>query len=402
LYDPRIGRFIQADPIVDDGSDPQAFNRYAYVGNNPMSVTDPTGYRRSWGRFIPLIVAAAFAVPFSLHAHALAAEGFLSAGFSYAAAGGAIAGGISGGSAKSATWGAISAVAFFGIGQALPGADRNASFLEALQSGDHWTKVAAHAATGGVLNHLQGGDFGSSFISAGITEALSPAIGNIENDVLQLVTASAIGGSVSELSGGNFANGAATSAFQMIFNEALDYIKAPDGTMTTRSPMQRPGADPARTADGWIMIAYLAPGAGMAQCAASGCGGVAWAWNALTEVPVFKMLKIADRVGDAYRSIAFARSQLQHAFKHAKDFGVLGNANTRTLAEFSNAIQNHIAAPGTRIIEGFYRGTRVTHFVDPATGLNVIRDASGSFLSGWKLSSEQLDHVLSSGKLGGG
>lgn len=44
IYDPEIGRFLQADPIVQNTSDLQAFNRYAYVQNNPLSLTDPSGY----------------------------------------------------------------------------------------------------------------------------------------------------------------------------------------------------------------------------------------------------------------------------------------------------------------------------------------------------------------------
>jgi hypothetical protein len=97
-----------------------------------------------------------------------------------------------------------------------------------------------------------------------------------------------------------------------------------------------------------------------------------------------------------------AKPQLQHAFKHAEDFGIVGNANSKTLAEFGSAIESHIVAPGTQAIQGTYRGQAVTHFVDPKTGLNVIRDSSGNFLSGWKLSPKQLEYVLTSGKLGGG
>jgi hypothetical protein len=72
------------------------------------------------------------------------------------------------------------------------------------------------------------------------------------------------------------------------------------------------------------------------------------------------------------------------------------------LSEFSSAIQKHVDAAGTRVIPGAYRGASVTHFVNPNTGLNAIRDSSGNFLSGWKLSSPQLEHVLTTGKLGGG
>jgi hypothetical protein len=100
--------------------------------------------------------------------------------------------------------------------------------------------------------------------------------------------------------------------------------------------------------------------------------------------------------------LGFARSQLQHGLKHAKDFGVTGNANNKTLSEFRSALQSHVDADGTHAIPGTYRGNPVTHYVDPSTGLNVIRDSSGNFLSGWKLSPHQLNHVLTTGKLGGG
>src|SRR5690606_7938405 len=99
---------------------------------------------------------------------------------------------------------------------------------------------------------------------------------------------------------------------------------------------------------------------------------------------------------------SFSRPQLQHAFKHAADFGVSGNPSNKTLAEFSSAIQRHVDSSSTVAIQGTYRGAEVTHFVDPGTGLNVMKDASGNFLSGWKLSDQQLKHVLDDGKLGGG
>ncbi|HEY52283.1 MAG TPA: hypothetical protein G4N94_02365 [Caldilineae bacterium] len=45
--DKRIGSlacFIQPDTIVPDPGDPQSLNRYAYVRNNPLRYTDPTGF----------------------------------------------------------------------------------------------------------------------------------------------------------------------------------------------------------------------------------------------------------------------------------------------------------------------------------------------------------------------
>lgn len=41
-----LARFISPDSIVPDPTDPQAFNRYSYVRNNPLIYTDPSG--NSW------------------------------------------------------------------------------------------------------------------------------------------------------------------------------------------------------------------------------------------------------------------------------------------------------------------------------------------------------------------
>jgi len=55
-YDAKIGRFIQPDPFIPNPADDQAYNRYAYCRNNPIMLTDPTGY---WGVTIgPLTVGS--------------------------------------------------------------------------------------------------------------------------------------------------------------------------------------------------------------------------------------------------------------------------------------------------------------------------------------------------------
>jgi RHS repeat-associated protein len=41
-YDPTIGRFISVDPL-QDLTDPQQWNGYAYANNNPTTLSDPTG-----------------------------------------------------------------------------------------------------------------------------------------------------------------------------------------------------------------------------------------------------------------------------------------------------------------------------------------------------------------------
>jgi RHS repeat-associated protein len=42
-YDPNIGRFTQPDAIIAAVGDPQSFNLYAYVRNDPLNRIDPSG-----------------------------------------------------------------------------------------------------------------------------------------------------------------------------------------------------------------------------------------------------------------------------------------------------------------------------------------------------------------------
>ena len=44
IYDHKIGRFLQADPFIQDPSNSRSLNRYSYVQNNPLNATDPSGY----------------------------------------------------------------------------------------------------------------------------------------------------------------------------------------------------------------------------------------------------------------------------------------------------------------------------------------------------------------------
>jgi RHS repeat-associated protein len=44
VYDPTVGRFLQADVVVQSPNLTLSYNRYAYVWNNPLAMTDPSGY----------------------------------------------------------------------------------------------------------------------------------------------------------------------------------------------------------------------------------------------------------------------------------------------------------------------------------------------------------------------
>jgi len=110
LYDPEIGRFIQADDYVEADAT-QGLNRYSYVLNNPLSATDPTGnfsLRQALGVVVG-VVAAIISGGASLT---------LMQSFLVAVGGGFASAAIATGSLKAGLWGAVRAAAFWGIGSA--------------------------------------------------------------------------------------------------------------------------------------------------------------------------------------------------------------------------------------------------------------------------------------------
>jgi RHS repeat-associated protein len=44
MYDPALGRVLSADPTTPDFLDGQSYDRYSYVENGPLTMTDPSGY----------------------------------------------------------------------------------------------------------------------------------------------------------------------------------------------------------------------------------------------------------------------------------------------------------------------------------------------------------------------
>jgi hypothetical protein len=107
-----------------------------------------------------------------------------------------------------------------------------------LSAGQFAGQVAAHAAAGGALTALQGGKFGHGFISAGVSKALTPAIGDAIGKegsagyvARGTIVSAVVGGTTSVLSGGKFANGAATGAFQFLFNQVASGAQVTDALL---------------------------------------------------------------------------------------------------------------------------------------------------------------------------
>jgi len=191
-----------------------------------LSRTDPSG-NLSFGQVLGLAIGIAFAVVSQQYWAANA----LWASFATAVGGGFASAFVATGSLRAGLWGALSAAVFWGIGTGFS-QTRTVGTGTAMKtireaSGASIAKAAAHAAAGGTLNVLQGGKFGHGFLSAGVSEALSPAIGTASSGggaggvVAGTVASAVVGGTVSELSGGKFGNGAQTGAFQYLFNQVV-------------------------------------------------------------------------------------------------------------------------------------------------------------------------------------
>jgi hypothetical protein len=48
LYDPLVGRFLNADNFIQDPTSTQIYNRYSYCLNNPLKYNDPSGELPVW------------------------------------------------------------------------------------------------------------------------------------------------------------------------------------------------------------------------------------------------------------------------------------------------------------------------------------------------------------------
>ena len=238
VYDPRLGRFLEADPTVQAPDDTQSYNRYAYVRNNPLSYTDPTGF--SWwtnfrDRILRPVLSIAAAIVF-------APGGALAFGNGLGAALGAgfVSGAIATGNLRGAAIGAFGAGLFYGIGshfsRVLADNQRAAAqFAKGLGADDQLAasyassvgltteqsaaKILEHGLAGGVISELSGGKFGNGFFSAGLTEGFGLAGFERGSRVVATFKSLMLGGTVSAMTGGKFANGALTGAFSSLFNE---------------------------------------------------------------------------------------------------------------------------------------------------------------------------------------
>lgn len=235
IYDPQIGRFLQADLFIQAPANSQSLNRYSYVLNNSLSYTDPSGFFfKSLFKVFKIAAAIAISVYSGGVGAGLFSFGSISgglAGLGIAAAGGALSGFISGGGIKGALVGAFSGFIFGGLGQqfAAVSSGIGTGFLgSGLNPGNFLAAAVSSGFVGGVLSKIQGGRFGHGLLSAGLPNLISPVLGRIKDVLARGVVSSIVGGGLSKITGGKFGNGVLSAAFSSLASAVSSHLQPPD------------------------------------------------------------------------------------------------------------------------------------------------------------------------------
>ncbi|MBI5098912.1 MAG: VCBS repeat-containing protein [Nitrospirae bacterium] len=203
-YDPKIARFTSADTIVPNFANPQSLNRYSYVYDNPVVISDADGH-------LPFLVVVAIG----------------------ALIGGAVAAMTGGDIVQGMIMGAIGGI-FMGAANAVVAAANLA--CNSLSSVATVALYASAGAAAGAVNAaIYGGDPGQAMLMGAVGGAAGAMVGGyvagLQIDetlrtVLQIGGSGLVGGGVAELSGGDFGQGfmyaAIAAAASMAVNEFLE------------------------------------------------------------------------------------------------------------------------------------------------------------------------------------
>jgi hypothetical protein len=228
IYDPTIGRFMSADPFIQAPYELQSHNRYAYVMNNPLLYTDPSGF--NWFKKLVIAVVVIVATVYTMGAVAayMGFAGTMSAAITAAGA---------------TFWGSIAMGAAGGfVGGFLSTALNGGSFSQSLKAG--LIGGITGAAMGYVGFTYTGNTFGNYIGHAVVSCASSVASGGGSQSCGRAAAASLVGtyvsanttnangwneysrgaativtgGVTSRMMGGTFADGATSAAYGYLFN----------------------------------------------------------------------------------------------------------------------------------------------------------------------------------------
>ena len=182
LYDPKLHRFLQPDNYVQDPSNTQNFNRYAYCWNNPLKFTDPSG------EWIHILVGAIIggAINWATHGCQFNAQGLgyfgvgavagaltamVGAGVSSSLAGGSFSAGALG---TSSAWACTATTSFWsgaiiGASSGLVGGFAT-GFGNSLNEGNNFNDALKQGLKDGAVGSLTGGLIGG--VAGGIDAVL--------------------------------------------------------------------------------------------------------------------------------------------------------------------------------------------------------------------------------------
>lgn len=258
VFDPELGRFISADTVLDGPESTQGYDRYAYVRNNPLRYTDPTGHFFLFDFFAGIVNAIVSVVSAVVNAaieivrgvidltvKAIQAVGsFIAENWRTiltvaavvavtivaaplgAVAAGAIAGAVGSGLSTALYGGSIGDILLSMFKGAVIGGISGGAFNAAGGIGDTALRVGAHAGVGGAMEAAQGGDFFRGALSGAVSCA-SGLVPISNSPVLRVASSAVVGGTTSVIGGGKFENGAMTGAFGCAFNDLMHEYSKP-------------------------------------------------------------------------------------------------------------------------------------------------------------------------------
>jgi RHS repeat-associated protein len=222
IYDPVLRTFLSPDPIIQDPSNSQNYNRYAYVLNNPLLYTDPSGNFAFLGYVGYAAYIAAAAVGAIIGGIAYSGVALYSGTFSW------------GGLAKSILVGAASGVISAGIGEIINSASAAICTLNPALTDAQINlmlmvpQAALHGISQGFIQGISGGNMSQTFLTAAISSIAAGGYGMLggvtQTGVGQALFGTVAGGITAQLQGGNFWEGAAVGLTVSWLNHVVHKI----------------------------------------------------------------------------------------------------------------------------------------------------------------------------------